>query len=72
MSTTSSSNPLYPNLQISLNQSESSTPADVRLSQSEELNDQNEFVFITDYNQVIFVIVAKLLPSINVLCVGRR
>ena len=50
--------PLYPNLQSSLNQkqvpSPSVTSAEVRLSQSEEFaSDQNEFVFITDYNQVI-------------------
>ena len=56
------STPLYPNLQSSLNQNKvvnpSITSEEVRLSQSEEFaSDQNEFVFITDYNQVSFVVI---------------
>lgn len=51
----SASTPLYPNVQ-SVNHSKNSSVAsseEVRLSQSEEFGnaDQNEFVFITDYNQ---------------------
>ena len=54
------STPRYPNLQSSLNQNQVASPsitsAEVRLSQSEEFaSDQNEFVFITDYNQVNIV-----------------
>ena len=53
--------PLYPNVQSSLNQKQVTSPsvtsAEVRLSQSEEFaSDQNEFVFITDYNQVSYIL----------------
>ena len=54
----SASNPLYPNLKSSLNQSETgSTSVEVRLSQSEEFGnaDQNEFVFITDYQVTAYI-----------------
>lgn len=60
----SASTPLYPNVQ-SVNHSKNSSvasSAEVRLSQSEEFGnaDQNEFVFITDYNQVILSSICEM------------
>lgn len=70
----SASTPLYPNLQSSLNHSgrgSTSTAAEVRLSQSEEFGnaDNNEFVFITDYNQVTTVCYYLFVKRV---CLGRR
>ena len=65
------STPLYPNLQSGVNQGEigsTSSATDLRLSQSEDFgSEHNEFVFITDYRQVTYISLVRVLPDIHVV-----